>query len=292
MPELPEVEALARYLGDELTGRTVERADLATFSALKTFDPTLDALRGRSVESTGRLGKWLLVNFGDDPQPLWLCVHLARGGWVRWKPDAAPPPGRPKGGKSGLALRLVLDGGGLIDITEAGTEKRLAVHVARDPHDVERIAELGVDPLSDEFTPEALGALLKEHVGQIKKVLTDQEVIGGVGNAYSDEALHVAKLSPFKNSSKLSDEEVARLHGAIVGVMRSATERAVGLGASELKGEKKLGLRVHGRKGEACPECGDTIREVSFATSSLQYCATCQTGGKPLADRRLSRLLK
>lgn len=292
MPELPEVEALARYLGDELTGRTVERADLATFSALKTFDPPLEALRGRSVERAERRGKWVLLSFGDDPQPLWLCVHLARGGWVRWKPDAVPPPGRPKGGKSGLALRLVLDGGGLVDITEAGTEKRLAVHVARDPRDVERIAELGIDPLSDGFTADALGALLKEHVGQVKKVITDQEVIGGVGNAYSDEALHVARLSPFKTSSKLSAEEVGRLHGAIVQVLRSATERAVGLGASELKGEKKLGLRVHGRAGEVCPECGDTIREVSFATSSLQYCPTCQTGGKPLADRRLSRLLK
>ena len=292
MPELPEVEALARYLGEELAGRTVERADLATFSALKTYDPPLDALRGRAVAATGRRGKWILLSFGDDPQPLWLCVHLARGGWVRWKPDAAPPPGRAKGGKSGLALRVVFDGGGLADITEAGTEKRLAIHVARDPADVERIAELGVDPLSDDFTVEAFGTLLAEHVGQVKKVITDQEVIGGVGNAYSDEALHVARLSPFKNASKLSPEEVARLHAAIVEVLGGATTRAVGLGASELKGEKKLGLRVHGRTGEACPECGDTIREVSFATSSLQYCATCQTGGKPLADRRLSRLLK
>lgn len=292
MPELPEVEALARYLGEELAGRTIERADLATFSALKTFDPPLEALRGRSVATTERRGKWVLLSFGNDPQPLWLCIHLARGGWVRWKPDAAPPPGRPKGGKSGLALRLVLDGGGLVDITEAGTEKRLAVHVARDPVDVERIAELGVDPLSDDFTVDALSALLAAHSGQLKKVITDQGLIGGVGNAYSDEALHVAKLSPFKTSSKLSADEVARLHDAIVQVLRTATERAVGLGASELKGEKKLGLRVHGRAGEACPECGDTIREVSFATSSLQYCPTCQTGGKPLADRRLSRLLK
>ena len=292
MPELPEVEALARFLGDELRGRTVERADLATFSALKTFDPPIEAMQGRTVEETARRGKWVLVSFGDDPQPLWLCVHLARGGWVRWKPAAEAPPGRPKGGKSGLALRLVIGGGGLVDITEAGTEKRLAVHVARDPDDIERIAELGVDPLSDGFTVDALDALLKAHTGQIKKVLTDQEVIGGVGNAYSDEALHVAKLSPFKTSSKLTDDEVARLHAAIVGVLATAMERAVGLGASELKGEKKLGLRVHGRRGERCPECGDTIREVSFATSSLQYCPTCQTGGKPLADRRLSRLLK
>lgn len=292
MPELPEVEALARYLTGELAGRTIERADLATFSALKTFDPPLEALAGRTLVTATRRGKWLLLDFGADPQSLWLCVHLARGGWVRWKPEAQPPPGRPKGGKSGLALRLVLDGGGLVDVTEAGTEKRLAVHLARHPGDVERIAALGVDPLSVDFTVERLADLLREHTGQIKKVLTDQEVIGGVGNAYSDEALHVAKLSPFKTSSKMTDEEVARLHAAVVEVLRNATERAVGLGASELKGEKKLGLRVHGRAGETCAECGDTIREVSFATSSLQYCPTCQTGGKPLADRRLSRLLK
>jgi formamidopyrimidine-DNA glycosylase len=234
----------------------------------------------------------VLFDVGGDGGALWLAVHLARGGWVRWKPDVAPSPARPKGGKSGMALRLSFDGGGVIDITEAGTEKRLAAHVVRALTDVPQIAQLGVDPLDPAFTDDALATLLATHKGQLKKVITDQAVIAGVGNAYSDEALHAAKLSPFRQGDKLSVDEVTRLRAAIVDVLATAVQRAVGLGASELKGEKKLGLRVHGRKGEVCPECGDTIREVSFATSSLQYCATCQTGGKPLADRRLSRLLK
>jgi formamidopyrimidine-DNA glycosylase len=123
-------------------------------------------------------------------------------------------------------------------------------------------------------------------------VVTDQRVIAGVGNAYSDDALHLAKLSPFKPANKLTADEVARLHAALVAVLSRAVERSAGLPASGLKSEKKSGMRVHGRTGEACPECGDTVREVSFATKSLQYCATCQTGGKALADRRLSRLLK
>lgn len=185
-----------------------------------------------------------------------------------------------------------MDGGGVLEVTEAGKEKRLAVHLVGRAEDVEQISEMGIDPLSDDFTAAALAERLRANKGQVKKVLTDQRVVAGVGNAYSDEALHLAKLSPFKTTTSLNDEEVRRLHAAVVEVLDEATAHAVGLAASELKGDKKRRLRVHGRAGESCPECGDTIREVSFATSSLQYCPSCQTGGKPLADRRLSRLLK
>ena len=286
MPELPEVEALARYLGEQAGGKRIARAELAAISALKTFDPPLDALVGRTVEGVGRRGKFLLVDTGG----VWLVMHLARGGWVRW--NDALPAGRGRPGRGPLALRFGFEGGTGFDVTEMGTEKRLAVYVTRSPSDIGFVAGLGVDPLDPEFDAARLGALLSGQAGQLKKVLTDQQVIAGVGNAYSDEALHAAKLSPFKPANKLGDEEVARLHDALVTTLQDAVERSAGLPAAGLKAEKKSGLRVHGRAGQPCPVCGDTIREVLFATRSLQYCPTCQTGGRPLADRRLSRLLK
>ena len=286
MPELPEVESLARFLGEQAGGQEIERADLAAISALKTFDPPLDALAGRTVTGTGRRGKFLLLH----AEPLWLVLHLARGGWVRW--HDVMTAGRPKPGKGPLALRVRLASGAGFDVTEAGTEKRLAVYVVRSPDDVEGIARLGPDPLDPSFDVDAMVARLREHGGQLKGALTTQSVIAGVGNAYSDEALHVAKLSPFKKADKLDADEAARLHAALRGVLEDAVTRSAGVAAAGLKKEKKSAMRVHGRTGEPCPECGDTVREVSFATKSLQYCPTCQTGGKPLADRRLSRLLK
>jgi formamidopyrimidine-DNA glycosylase len=286
VPELPEVEALARFLTEQAGGRKVERVQLAAFSALKTFDPPLDALLGRQLSEVGRVGKYLTF----DLDGLWLVLHLARGGWIQWREQLAA--GRPKLGKGPLALRVGFDGGAGFDVTEQGTEKRLAIWVVRSLQDVEGIAGLGPDPLAPGFGPEELGQVLAGETGNLKRVLTDQSILAGVGNAYSDEALHVARLSPFKTAGKLTPEEVARLYGALVGVLRDAAERSAGLPASGLKSEKKSGMRVHGRTGQECPECGDVVREVSFATKSLQYCATCQTGGKPLADRRLSRLLK
>jgi formamidopyrimidine-DNA glycosylase len=274
-------------LAEQATGRTVERVEVAAISALKTFDPPVDALVGQQITGCTRRGKYLQLHV----DPYWLVLHLARGGWVKWRDDMkAGKPTRP--GKGPLALRVRLSGGAGFEVTEMGTEKRLAVWVVRDPADIEHVATLGPDPLDPSFDAAALGKLLEGSTAQIKKALTDQRLVAGVGNAYSDEALHVAKLSPFKPAGKLTAEEVERLHAAVQQVLRDAVERSAGLPAAGLKAEKKSGLRVHGRKGEACPECGDTIREVAFATKSLQYCATCQTGGKPLADRRMSRLLK
>jgi formamidopyrimidine-DNA glycosylase len=197
-----------------------------------------------------------------------------------------------KVGKGPLALRVGLSGGSGFDITEAGTEKRLALHVVNDPMEVERVASLGPDPLDPAFDAAALAALLAGRRAQLKGLLTDQSVLAGVGNAYSDEALHAARLSPFKPAGSLTAEENERLYTALIGVLRDAVERSAGLPAKGLKSEKRSGMAVHGRTGEACGVCGDTVREVSFATKSFQYCPTCQTGGKPLADRRLSRLLK
>lgn len=288
MPELPEVESLAAFVGEKAIGKVVDRIAVASLSALKTYDPPIEALAGRELTATARRGKYLLLGFDD----LHLVVHLARAGWLRWKDELPAAPVKPSG-RSPLALRARFDDGSGFELTEAGTEKRLAVWVARDPDDIDVVASLGVDPLTPEFTVDRLRELLVVAGGtQLKHALTDQRLVAGVGNAYSDDALHAAKLSPFKAANKLAGEEVARLHDAVVTILRDAVERSRELPAAGLKSEKKSGMRVHGRTGQECPACGDVVREVSFATKSLQYCATCQTGGKPLADRRLSRLLK
>jgi len=286
MPELPEVESLARYLRARMTGRVVARVDIAAISALKTFDPPPTALQGLSVTDVRRHGKFLDI----DCDGMHLVMHLARAGWLRWREQLPAAPARP--GKSPLALRVVLDDGSGIDATEQGTKKGLAAYVVHDVLAVPGVERLGIDPLAPAFDVAMLATLLAGQTGQVKRVITEQSRIAGVGNAYSDEALHAARLSPFKPAANLDGDEVARLHAAIVGVLADAVERSKDLPAGELKAEKKSGLSVHGRTGLPCPVCGDTVREVSFADKSLQYCATCQTGGKPLADRRLSRLLK
>ncbi|MFF9981684.1 Fpg/Nei family DNA glycosylase [Streptomyces erythrochromogenes] len=286
MPELPEVEALREYLDEHLTGRVVERVLPLAVSVLKTYDPPPTALEGQPAGAVARHGKFLALRIGE----LHLVTHLARAGWLRWQDTLPEQPPRP--GKGPLALRVVLEGGGGFDLTEAGTQKRLAVYVVHDPQEVPGIARLGPDPLADDFDRDAFAALLAGERRQIKGVLRDQSVIAGIGNAYSDEILHAARVSPFKLASSFGEEQITQLHAAVRGTLREAVGRAHGVAAGKLKAEKKSGLRVHGRAGEPCPVCGDTIRSVSFADSSLEYCPTCQTGGKPLADRRLSRLLK
>jgi formamidopyrimidine-DNA glycosylase len=254
---------------------------------LKTYDPPLTALQGLTITGVSRHGKFLDI----DCDGLHFVTHLARGGWLRWSESLSKAPPRP--GRGPLGLRFHLATGAGFDLTEAGTKKRLAVYVVRDPAEIPGVARLGVDPLSAEFTAKRLRGILDDAGrAQIKGVLRDQSVVAGIGNAYSDEVLHVARLSPFHPASSLTDDEVTMLHTAIVDTLRDAVERSAGLAARDLKDTKRSGLRVHGRTGEKCPVCGDIVREVSFADSSLQYCPTCQTGGKPLADRRLSRLLK
>ena len=234
-----------------------------------------------------RRGKFIDIS----AQGLHLVFHLARAGWLRWKEAQPDAPARP--GKGPLALRLKLDDGSGFDLTEAGTQRKLAVYVVADPSSIPMVATLGPDPLADDFDQPALAALLaRAGRSQLKGVLKDQRIIAGIGNAYSDEILHAARLSPFKPANSLDQTELGVLYGAIKDELAGAIQRAEGLAAKDLKGEKKSGLRVHGRKGEPCDVCGDTIAEVSFADSSLQYCPTCQTGGKKLADRRLSKLLK
>ncbi len=283
---MPEVAALVEFLADRVVGHVVARIDVASIAVVKTFDPPISGLAGLQVTGAARHGKFLDL----DVDGLHLIAHLSRAGWLHWRESLPPVP--PKPGKGPIALRVHLDDGSGFDLTEAGTKKRLAVYVVRNPLDVEGIARLGPDALASDFTLERFAALLAGNRSQLKGVLRDQSVIAGIGNAYSDEILHVAKMSPFRLASTLDEGEVAVLYDALRETMSTALERASGLKAADLKAEKKLGMRVHGRAGQPCPVCGDTVREVSFATSSLDYCPTCQTGGKPLADRRLSRLLK
>lgn len=287
MPELPEVEALVDHLRRNAAGLTVGRVDVAALSALKTFDPPIDALHGQSILGAGRWGKYLGLRAGQ----LFLIVHLSRAGWLRWSDRLGAAPPRP--GKGPIALRVHLGAPGAapgFDLTEAGTQKRLGVWLVDDPRRVPGIAALGPDAL--EVSAADLAGLLAGNAGRIKTVLTDQKVIAGIGNAYSDEILHVAKISPFATAGKLSGEQLSALHDAMVSVLTDAVSRTVGQRAAMLKGEKRSGLRVHARTGLPCPACGDTVREVSFADKSFQYCPRCQTAGKVLADRRMSRLLK
>jgi formamidopyrimidine-DNA glycosylase len=287
VPELPEIEALVDHLRRHAVGLTIGRVDVAALSVLKTFDPPINALHGQVVTGSRRWGKYLGLEVGE----LFLIAHLSRAGWLRWSDKLAAAPLRP--GKGPIALRVHLGTPGEapgFDLTEAGTQKRLAVWLVDDPQLVPGIAALGPDAL--DLGREDLAGVLAGNTGRIKTVITDQKVIAGIGNAYSDEILHVAKISPFATAGKLSGEQLTALHDATVSVLTDAVSRSVGQGAALLKGEKRSGLRVHARTGLPCPVCGDTVREVSFADKSFQYCPTCQTGGKVLADRRMSRLLK
>jgi formamidopyrimidine-DNA glycosylase len=310
MPELPEVAALAGFLAQHAAGQQIAAVTVASLNVLTTYQPPAAALVGRTVTGATRHGKFLdIVTAGDhadsggvaggDGAPdadsamqLHLVLHLARAGWLRWSDDMSAVP--PKMGGP-IALRIRLSGGGGFDVTEAGTKKSVTAAIVADPHLVPGVARLGPDALGDDgdgMTASQLGTLLAGNTGRIKTVITDQTVLAGIGNAYSDEILHTAKLSPFATAGSLDDDAVARLADAIREVLTDAVRRTEGAQAARLKGEKRSGLRVHARTGLPCPVCGDTIAEVSFSDRSFQYCPTCQTGGRLLADRRRSRLLR
>ena len=286
MPELPEVEALAAFLRERAVNHAVSRAEVAAISVLKTFDPPVTSLTGQKILGASRRGKYLQIALDGD---LLLVTHLARAGWLHYR-ESFPATLPLKPGKGPIAFRLRLDDGSGFDLTEAGTQKKLAVYVVNDPQQVPGIVTLGPEPL--ELSYDDFAGLIRAQSGQIKGVLRNQRIIAGIGNAYSDEILHAARLSPYALTGKLTDAQLTALFEAMRAMLLDAVERSVGQGAAALKGEKRGGMRVHGRAGQPCPICGDTVREVSFADSSLQYCPTCQTGGKPLADRRLSKLLR
>nr|WP_269813245.1 DNA-formamidopyrimidine glycosylase family protein [Ornithinimicrobium sediminis] len=283
---MPEVQALTDFLSVRAVGRVVTDVELGSVAVLKTFDPPPDSLVGRPVDGVARHGKFVDL----DVDGTHLVFHLARAGWLRWSDALSTTRIRP--GRSPIALRVRLDDGSGFDLTEAGTRKGLAAYLVTDPQEVKGIASLGPDPLAEEFTREAFAAILEGRRTQVKGLLRDQSVIAGIGNAYSDEILHAARLSPFALASTLTEEQVDAAYTALREVLAHAVDVAGGKPAAELKDAKRAGMAVHGRAGQECPVCGDAVREVSFADSALQYCPTCQTGGKLLADRRMSRLLK
>ncbi len=294
MPELPEVQALADTIAEQFTGHWIAKAELGSLSALKTYDPPLGALADASLLGTSRRGKFLILNLvSADGEPFALVTHLSRAGWVHWRTSKTLAPLRP--GKNPVALRLTWrDEAGettVLDVTEAGTQKRLAVYLVRDLADVEGIGRLGPDAAA--VDREQFGQILATSGKRTLKVLLrEQSVIAGIGNAYSDEILHAAKLSPYAQAEALTPDQVDALYAAMKQTLAEATARAHSAELGAIKAEKRSGLRVHNRTGEPCDVCGTVIAQVRLADSSFQYCPTCQTGGKPLADRRMSRLLK
>ena len=289
---MPEVQGLVDFLRGRATGLTITRVTVSAFAALKTYDPPVDALVGAEITSASRHGKFIDLATtttirNSEPH---LIFHLAKAGWLRWYDQLPSTIIRP--GKTPIALRVALSDGSGFDLTEAGTKKSLAVYVVNDPQDVPGIARLGPDPLEPTFTRNTLAGLIDGRRTQIKGVLRDQSILAGVGNAYSDEILHDARMSPYALAASLTPEDIDRLYAAMTETLAEAVAAASGKPPAELKDAKRRGMQVHGRRGETCPVCGDVVRSVFFADNSLEYCATCQTGGKVLADRRLSRLLK
>ncbi|MDQ0924060.1 formamidopyrimidine-DNA glycosylase [Pseudarthrobacter sp. W1I19] len=289
MPELPEVAGLAEFLHDHLQGTSVTKVQIVSFAVLKTADPPFNALEGRTVTGVRRFGKFVSIDTGG----ISLVFHLARAGWVRF--TDSPTDAQLRMGKGHIAARFTFsgaDGARGIDLTEAGTKKSLAVYVVRDPQEVPGIATLGPDPFTEAFDADMLAEILAGSSQQIKGLLRSQSVIAGIGNAYSDEILHAARISPFATAKSLDRGTVQVLYDSIHSVLGTALAEACGKPPKDLKDVKRSHMRVHARTGQPCPVCGDTVREVSFADTALQYCPTCQTKGKILADRRTSKFLK
>jgi formamidopyrimidine-DNA glycosylase len=275
MPELPEVEAWTRGLDPEVSRSPVEKAGPAHIATLKTFDPPLSALEGRRFAGARRRAKRLL--FPTDDGELVLMVHLMSAGRIRYIPAGEKSPKTPE-------LRVRFADGGELVLTEGGRKKRAGVWLMR-PEQVEaELAYLG--PEADTLTPETLAPILAADNRRLHSLLRDQRAIAGIGRAWANEILNVARLSPYALSTSLDAEETGRLADAI----RSEMERGL---AARLQGAPNPAVyRVHDRLGEPCPNCRTPLARVDFEEHTIYYCPTCQTGGKVLADRRMSRLLR
>ncbi|WP_350270547.1 DNA-formamidopyrimidine glycosylase family protein [Brevibacterium sp. CBA3109] len=281
MPELPEVDALVSFLRSKVVGDFIIRTDVGELSILKTADPPLEAISGLEISWVSRVGKALIVEFDG----LDLVCRFARAGWLVWHEDV--PAGPVKMGKGPLGLRIHLASGAGFDLSEAGTKKNASVSLVSDRTEVPAIGNAGPDALTIE--EDQFAAALADSTSRIKTVLEDQQLIAGIGNAYSDEILHAAKLSPFAPASGVDAPALLETMRKVLG---QARDSLIDLPPAKVKAAKKRGLQVHGRAGENCPVCGSTIAEVSYADKSLQYCPGCQTGEKKLSDRRMDRLLK
>ncbi|MGN8550984.1 UNVERIFIED_CONTAM: Fpg/Nei family DNA glycosylase [Microbacterium sp. SLM126] len=277
MPESPEVQALVDFLDERAVGRRVGEVDVLEFRTVKTRQTPPSTLAGMRITGAARHGKHVALAFGDDTT---LVVSLGRHGWMRWREPGEDPPAVADAPPA-LAL-FGLDDGGTIEVTDAGTWVSLGLHVVDDAIAVPAVAKLGPDPAGSAFSPSDFDVALGGRRKQIKAILQEQESLAGIGNAYSDEILHTAKVSPVVHAAVLDDDARQRLYAATVGTVRGAIDARRGIPIDELKAAKVAAMRVHGRAGETCPVCGDTIRDFSFASTTAQYCPTCQTGGSVL----------
>jgi len=277
MPELPELEVMCEILREQLPGRPIAGARALHPGLLKTVDPPLDALVGRSIERISRRGKHLIFSAVED---LHVVIHLMLAGRLVWS-------GGDKKRTRATGFLFHFEDGDDLRVIENGTKRRVRVHVVREPAEVEAIARAGVEPLSEEFTVEFLRVGFDGLRRQLKKAITNQAFIAGIGSAYADEALFAAKLSPIRYASTLSLEEVQRLHAAIQKTLTGAIEeiRVRSRGAMVASHERDF-LQIYEKTGQPCPECGTRIEEIRYAQKKIYYCPHCQSGDKTLPDRR------
>lgn len=283
MPELPDIVVYIEALERRVLGRTLRGVRIASPSVLRTFDPPYDAPVGLDVVGLQRVGKRIVFEFDGD---LYLVIHLMVAGRLRWE-----QPGKAIPKKLGLAA-FDFDDGSLI-LTEQGTRRRAGIWLSRGYDGVAALDRGGVEPL--DVTAEEFGVALKTENRTLKRALTDPRIFAGIGNAYSDEILWKGRLSPVKRTSQLSDDEVKRLHDAVVTSLEDWTRRLrdeVGEDWPKKVTAFRDDMAVHGKYGEQCPRCGSKVQRIVYASNETNYCATCQTDGKLLADRSLSRLLK
>lgn len=291
MPELPFIQVLVENLAARITGRTVQHVHLASPSVLKTVEPPLSEAQGRSIETVRRTGKLILLDLNNG---LSVAFHLMRNGRLQVGPARGSGQRSPRPSKD-VAVIMTLDDRQELRFVEIGPKKHAALYVLPTEGILKRepLAGLGIDPLSDEFTQNRLKEMLALDSGQLKHFLTLQRYITGIGNAFSDEILWEAKLSPFVRASKLRPEETATLYRGIRATLMRGLEEHRRAFADNLPTKEPVQLlRVHRHGGEPCPRCGTKIAEVAYAERETYYCPSCQTAGKVYADRRMSRLLK
>ncbi|WP_375383835.1 Fpg/Nei family DNA glycosylase [uncultured Microbacterium sp.] len=280
MPESPEVQALVEFLSERVVGHLISRVDIAFPKALKS--PSTDELVGCRITGVVRHGKLVDVSaLGTTGEPVHVIVHWGHDGWLLWHDTV--PAGTKRAGDATLMARFGLDDSAGFDLTDSGTWKALSIFVVADPEGVPAVAKLGPDPTDDAFTRETLGAIVAGRRKQLKALLQDQAAIAGIGNAYSDEILHAARLSPVVHAATLSPPEVDRLYDAMRNILFSAIRERRGLPPESLKDDKRANMRVHRRPGEACPVCDDVVREFTFSGAAAHYCPTCQTDGVVLS---------
>jgi formamidopyrimidine-DNA glycosylase len=282
MPELPDIVAYIHALESRVLGQKLEHIRLATPFLLRTAEPPIEEVEGRAVRELRRIGKRIAMGVEGD---LWLVLHLMIAGRLHWK-----PPGAKLGGRQNLAAFDFANGS--LVLTEAGSKRRASLHVLRGDEGLRSVDPGGIDIFASDMA--AFRAALSAENRTLKRALTDPRIVSGIGNAYSDEILHAAKLSPIALTQKLKPEEWERLFAATRETLTNWMERLRAQAEKKFP-EKVTAFRpemaVHGRYGEACPRCGAKIQRIRYADNETNYCPQCQTGGKLLADRSLSRLL-